>query len=234
MFHANAWPDCSWTLSELQDEICNDSKSHRREVTVHRVSFQQTWGDSSQHGPVGMDEAADVQLQRAVDNFTAAATPCELPDACPGTQLDDIVTHIGGEPSGIAGVLHSAQQALSGAMPAPMAEGRSVPFGQQAAAAQPAGSSQLLRRAQPMHPQLLPERLPVQMHLPSSTQQQQQPGLWPTRSAVAAFLSSLQPAEMYLLLGSMPTDRLLRMLALLPQGRLQTACIVYGRLVLCM
>ena len=129
-----------------------------------------------------MDEAADVdvQLQRAVDNLTAAATPCELPYACPVTALDDIVTHIGGEPSGIAEVLHSVQQTVCDAMPAPMAEAlnarstRSVAFGHEPLILQPAGSAQTLRRAQPIHPLLLPEQLPMQASLPSSMQQQQQ------------------------------------------------------------
>ena len=190
-----------------------------------------------------MDEAADVQLQRAVDNFTAAATPCELPDACPLTALDDIITHVGGEPSGIAEVLQSVQQTVSHAMPAPMAEAlnakstRSVAFGHEPLTLQPASSAQTLRRGQPMHPLLLPEQLPMQASLPSSMQQQQQQqpqqaDLRPTRSAVAAFLSTLQPAEMHLLLGSMPQDRLLRMLALLPQGMLLFVCLWYEVLVL--
>jgi hypothetical protein len=188
-----------------------------------------------------MDEAADVQLQRAVDNFTAAATPCELPDACTVTALDDVDVHIGGRPSGNEEVLHSVQQlAVSDAMPAPMAEAlaahntASVTFGREPAILQPAGSAQVLHRAQPIHPQLLPERLPMHTPLLSPRQQQQQllqqqqqAALRPARGAVAAFLSSLQPAEMHLLLGSMPQDRLLRMLSLLPhQGRL-VACLWY-------
>lgn len=120
-----------------------------------------------------------------------------------------------------------------------------------ASAAEAAALVPALRRAEPIRsqlptrfpwqppPLLLPPPQQRQMQLPGASQQPQSlqhqrdkrpgssaAGLQPTRSAVAAFLARLSPAEKRLLLSGLPQERLLQLLSstgagnetMLPEG----------------